>query len=627
MVNLDKISKYIFCVFVFLLPFFFIQQTGVPQVLNEKALLLVFAFIVFFIELLDVFISQKVIFRDSPIQRLMLYLSFSFFISFLFSKNIFLSFWGRPIQADSFVVFLACLVVFYCSSWLQRRDVLKVLEFFVTGSAILSILYLVQRFAKLNLSLFDNIGASSIVISIALTFLISFVFNNLNYFRKGKGYSWVKVSSMGVFFILFFVSLFLIDFKLSWFFVAIGTFFIFWRSALESGFKLKRQKAVFSLSLLLIFLSLFFLPNPWGSHYSESSLSYESSWNIAGSSLTESVKNFLIGSGPSTYQYQFSLYKDKAINLAGSSLIFNEGAIPLLTFFVTIGAVGMLFFLLLIIFFYYQGFRYFLDFKREKSDKTVNVRDILFPVVFCLSLLMFFYKIDVPFLFLLFFVLGLWDGQQKGEERVFEISGLPKNMVRAVFSLFFVFLGIVIFNFINYYRAEISYQKSIRNFENNGAVIESIQNMEKSSKLWKSSEYQIGLAQLYLIKASDDFKQRWTTDEKKEEQRNSVKENAAKAESAAKVACSIDKNSFQSWQNLGLVYENTNYLVEDRTKDALDAYNKARGLAPQNYDIYVAIGRMLEKQGRNDEALESYQKAFELYPLDEQLTKKIKALQ
>jgi hypothetical protein len=36
---------------------------------------------------------------------------------------------------------------------------------------------------------------------------------------------------------------------------------------------------------------------------------------------------------------------------------------------------------------------------------------------------------------------------------------------------------------------------------------------------------------------------------------------------------------------------------------------------------------MLEKQGKTEEALKSYEKAFELYPLDEQLTKKIKALQ
>jgi tetratricopeptide (TPR) repeat protein len=429
---------------------------------------------------------------------------------------------------------------------------------------------------------------------------------------------------MGVFFILFFISLLLIDFKLSWFFVAVGTFFIFWRSALESGFKLKRQKAIFSLSMLFVFLALFFLPNPLGSHPTEPKLSYELSWGIAENSLTESIKNFFIGSGLSTYQYQFVLYKDKAINLTSPSLIFNEGAIPLLTLFATMGTVGTLLFLFLIIFFYYQGFKYFLDFKRKNDDKTVNVRDILFPVVFCLSLAMFFYKIDIIFLTLLFFVLGLWDGQQKGEERVFEISDLSKNLARIVFSLFFIFLGLIVFNFINYYRAEAFYQKSIENYKNNGAIIESIDDMEKATRLWKSSEYQIGLSQLYLIKASDDFEQRWTTKDKKEEQRNSVKENASKAESSAKIACDIDKNNFQSWQNLGLVYENTNYLVEDRTEDALNSYNKAKDLAPQNYDIYVAIGRMLEKQGKTEEAFKLYEKAFELYPLDNQLIKKLK---
>jgi len=408
--------------------------------------------------------------------------------------------------------------------------------------------------------------------------------------------------------------------------VAIGLFFIFWRSVLESGFKFKRKKAVFSLSLLLIFLALFFLPNPLGGNYSESKLSYESSWNIAEKSLGESVKNLFIGSGPATYHYQFALYKDKAINLADPSLIFEEGAIPLLTFFTTIGALGMLFFLLLIFFFYYQGFKYFLDFAREKKDTTVNVRDILFPVVFCLSLLMFFYRIDIISLFLFFFALGLWDGQQKGEERVFEISSWSKNALRVSFSLFFIFLGIVVFNFINYYRAEFFYQLSVKNFKEKGAIIESIQNMEKASKLWKSSDYYISLSQLYLIKAGDDFKQKWTTEEKKVEQKSLVKENASKAEVTAKLSCDIDRNNFQSWQNLGLVYENTNYLVEDKTKEAMDAYGKAEKLAPQNYDIYVAMGRLLEQKQKKEEALVEYKKAFELYPLDYQLGKKIELL-
>ena len=626
MVNLEKISKYIFCVFVFLLPFFFIQPSGVSQVLNEKALLLFFAFAMVFVKLVDVFISRKVVMRDSPIQRLMAYLSMSFLLSFLFSKNLSLSFWGKPGQADSFIVFLSCLVVFYCASQLKRRDVLKILEFFVTGSAILSILYLVKRFANIHMSLFDNVAASSIVISIALALLISFVFNNVNYFRKGKGYNWVKVFSMGVFFILFFVSLFLINFKLAWFFVAVGTFFIFWRSLIESGFKFKRQKAVISLTILLAFLSLFFLPNPWGGSPSEPKLSYGSSWSIAEKSMTESFKNFFIGSGLSTYQYQFSLYKDKSINLSGSSLLFDEGSVPLLTFLATAGVLSALCLLLLICFFYFQGFRYFLDFKRAKDDKTVNVRDILFPVVFSLSLLMFFYKIDIVSLSLLFFAMGLWDGQQKGEERVFEISGMSKNVAKGVFSLLFVLLGLTVFNFINYYRAEVFSQKSIANFKDGGAITESIADMEKAERLWKATDYKILLTQLYLIKAGDDFGERWTTAEKKEEQKNSIKENASKAEAMAKSACKADRNNFQSWQNLGLVYENINHLVEDRTADALDAYNKARALAPHNYEIYVAIGRMLEKQGKAVEALDSYKQAFDLYPLDSKIEQKIKAL-
>jgi len=612
-------------VFVFFFPFFFIPQVNVSQVLNEKAFLLIFALVIFLFQLLDIFFSKKIIFRDSPLQRLTAFLIFSFLLSLLFSKNIFLSFWGRPFQADTFIVFLACFIVFYLSSTIKRRGILKILEFFVAGSAVLSILYLVKKFTGTNIAVFDSISGTAIVISMAFVVLISFVFNNLNYFRKGKSYNLLKVASMGTFFILFFVALFLINFKLAWFFVSIGTFLVFWRSMLESNFVFKRKKAILSLSLLFIFLCLFFLPNPLGGKINESRLSYESSWSIAEKSLGESVKNFIIGSGLSTYSYQFSLYKNKDFNAVDSSLIFKEGAIPLLTFFVTGGCLVVFSLLLLIAFFYYQGFRYFLGFKREKKDTTINVLDLLFPTVFCLTFLIFFYRIDVASLFLLFFTLGLWDGQQKGEEMVIEVPS--QKVAKGAFSLIFVLWGIIVFNFINYYRAEVHYQKSINNFNNQGAISESITEMEKASALWKSSDYYISLSQLYLIKASEDFGQKWTTTEKKQEQKKSIKDSAVKAEASAKIACDSDKNNFQSWQNLGLVYENTNFLVEDRTEEAIITYEKAKALAPQNYDIYVAIARLLEEDNKKSEALAEYKKAFELNPLDETVKDKINELQ
>ena len=625
MINFEKISKNIFCIFIFFFPFFFIPQLNVSQVLNEKAFLLIFAFIIFLFQLLDIFFSKKITLKDGPLQRLTIFLMSSFLISLLFSKNMFLSFWGRPFQADSFIVFLACFIIFYLSSTIKRRGILKILEFFVAGSAILSILFIIKKFTGINMSIFDSLSASAVVISVAFVVLISFVFNNLNYFRKGKSYNIAKVVSMGTFFVLFFISLILIDFKLSWFFVSIGTFLVFWRSMIESNFTIKRKKAVLSLSLLFIFLILFFLPNPFIEKIKEPKLSYESSWNIAEKSLGESFKNFLIGSGPSTYSYQFSLYKDKSFNTIDSSLIFKEGSIPLLTFFVTGGFFVILSLLLLIGFFYYQGFKYFLSFKKEKNDSSVNVLDILFPTVFCLSLLMFFYRIDIAFLFLFFSTLGLWSGQQKGEEMIIDIPS-PK-IAKTIISIIFILWSLVIVNFINYYRAELHYQKSIINYNNQGAIIESIIEMEKAAMLWKSSDYNIGLSQLYLIKASEEFEQKWTTKEKKEEQKQSIKEDALNAEAFAKIACDSDKNNFQSWQNLGLVYENTNFLIEDKTEEAIITYNKAKALAPQNYDIYVAIARLLEEDKKYDEALVEYKKAFDLNPLDETVVNKINELQ
>ncbi len=583
----------------------------------------------FLILIIKTFFDRKIIFKDGWIQRLVCLFLIIIGISTLLSKNLFLSFWGGVDQTDSFLFLIVCVLIFFLSvNTPKRRDVINILECFIGGSAVLSILFFIQNFAAIKMGLFDSLQPSAIVISLALTTLVSFIFNNINYFRGSRSsFNIIKIASAGVFFILFIMALFLMDFKISWFFVSIGMFFVFWRSIMENNFDMRSRRSLLSLVFLVVFLSLFFLPNQLNSNTPEPRLSYSDSWNIAEKTMTANTKDFFLGTGPSTFAYQFSLYKDKDLNQIGlGSLIFDQGSIPVFTFLATTGLLGMLSLLSIILVFYFQGFRYFLSFKRGEKDFSINVNDILFPVVFSSSLLLFFYKIDAIALIFIFLPLGLWVGQQRSDETVIEIADYSKNIARTVFTLIFIILLFVIFNFVNYYRSEVLYEKAVDNFKAGGDITESISSMEKASQIWKTSDNYISLSQLYLIQASQVFTEKWTTKEKQDEQKQEIKNLVLKAEGIANFACNRDPNNFQSWQNLGLVYENTNYLTEDRTDDALSVYAKAENLAPQNEDIYLAEGRLLEIKGENAEALVKYEKAFELNPMNSTTAEKIKEL-
>jgi tetratricopeptide (TPR) repeat protein len=282
--------------------------------------------------------------------------------------------------------------------------------------------------------------------------------------------------------------------------------------------------------------------------------------------------------------------------------VANEGSSMILTFAVTMGILGVVSLLALLFFFYFKGFQVFLE---EK--------DIIFPVAFSFSLLFFFAQIDIFLILIFFILLNSWI-KEKGEIGI--------NKIVIIISLaFFAFAG---FNYYNYIKADNHYNQSLNYFVSGELLGKSINEMEKSIQFFELSDYYIALSKLYLLNASQYFEERWVTQEKINEQRKMIEENIALSEKYAKKAIEIDENNFQAWQKLGLLYENINFLNEEKTEDIIYNYQKAKQLAPQNYDIYYALGRTYEESGKRDLALEEYKKAIELNPNDSELLNKIK---
>ena len=619
--NTEKLFKWTFSAFALVFPFFFLPQIDTAQALTEKAVLIFFAIVFLFIQLVDIFISKRFSLNDNLLKKIVASLALCFVFSTLLSKNISLSFWGNINEANDLLILISSFVIFFAASFLKRRDIIRILEYFVAGSAILSIMFLIQKFTNIEIALFNTPESSAVLIAIAFVVVLCFAFNNLRYFRNGPSYNYAKIISMGVFVVLFLASLLIIGYKLAWLFVAAGMFFVFWRSMLESKFNIKRKKSVLSLIMLLVFFSLFFLPNLLGKGTFEQKLSYEKSFDVSWNVLTENPKNFLFGSGLGTFAYDYSLYKGKDMGMVET--VFTEATFPFLTIITTTGIIGGALILLLFYFVYKKGFYYFINYKKENGDSSINVRDLIFPIVFCVSLLMFFYKIDSVFLFLTFFIFGLWNSQEDGEEKNIKI---PDNFIKIIFGISIVFILICIFNFINYCRAGIYYEKAINIFKDSQNTIETTNYLEKSFDLWKTSKVEIGLSQMYLIKASEELETKWTTAERKEKQKEYIKEYSKKSEEFASNACLRDPNNFETWKNLGLIYENTNSISEDRKDDAIEAYNKAIELAPYNAEIYFYLGRIYESKNDNENALYQYEKSFEFNPLDKSLTKKINSL-
>ncbi|MDD2274297.1 MAG: tetratricopeptide repeat protein [Candidatus Pacebacteria bacterium] len=556
-------TKYIYSFFLFLLPLFLITQTS----LVNTIFVIAFAFSLL---LFSFFKPQKIIYN-----KLVLLFFSSFLLSFIFSKNIYFSLWGKG--AESLFAFISIFVIF---SYFKKEYFGEIFKFFVLGNIIAVIYFFIQSFIGNEVL---NISQLSIITALSLLFLIP-------QYRDKRIIAPI---------ILFFVFLIFVDIKIAWFILSIGTFLIFYKKLVNCNFEIK--KTIPLLFILIAFLICFLIPIPSSETKEVGNISYNQSISIARGSLTESAKNLFFGSGPSTYHYQFSLYKDKEINLTNPYLVAREGSSMILTFIVTLGLLGIISLLILLSFFYFEGFKNFL-----KED------DIIFPMAFSFSLLFFFGAIDI-FIILIFFILfNSWINKRK------EIK-IDKAIIVALLIIF-VFAG---FNYFNYIKADNHYNRSLEYFLSGELLGKSINEMEKSIQSFEIGDYYIALSKLYLLNASQYFEERWVTQEKINEQRNMIEENISLSEKYAKKAIEIDKNNFQSWQKLGFLYENINFLEEEKTEDIIYNYQEAKKLAPQNYDIYYALGRAFEESGEKELALEEYKKALELNPNDNELFNKI----
>jgi tetratricopeptide (TPR) repeat protein len=218
-----------------------------------------------------------------------------------------------------------------------------------------------------------------------------------------------------------------------------------------------------------------------------------------------------------------------------------------------------------------------------------------------------------------FFVLGVWVNSNKSEEICFDLE--KRNYFLQISLIFSVllFLGGVIF-LGKQWLAEHFYKQSIREYTEQ-KFDEAITNSVRAAIMFGDGDYYVGASQLYILKASDIFNSQEAESRKKE-----IQDLASQGESLANIATSRDPQNYNVWHSLGLIYENTSFLISDKNKEALRAYEQAQKLAPYNFDVYYAIGRVFEKQGDKTNALINYEKALELNPNLVELKEKIKTL-
>ena len=624
---IDRVIKYGLYLVVFLTPLFFLPLTSLQVAQNKQTFLAVLVLSLLILWLAKIIVSGRFSFAWSKTTGAVVLLLLVMGVSTFFSGARLQSFWGMGFEADTMFSFLLYgLVFFLFSNLVSRESVASVIWVFLASSGALAAFFIIEVFSLGFGSnpWFNPVGspqALSVFLGGAFVVLLAL-------FVRGRFFAVAILSKntvqglAAVLGVLLILSLLLIGFWTAWLLVALGVAFIifsllrklsFTREDAPLGNPLKPiflPMVVLAVAMVLVFAGSSFtnlLQAP-----SEVSLTYPASFDIAQKTLQEGPKELLLGSGPATFGYQYSLHRGSLLNLSEFwQMRFEQGTAVIMTMLATMGVFGILAVLLLMAVFFWQGFR--------------NLSPL-----FVGGLYFFFSWFLYPSVFSLFFATFLFLGLQAAtlERKEFLFSQSPQK------AFFIMLIGIVLIVASMFGIWEVS-QKYIAGLEHEKGIgllsveepklAEGIGHLNKAAALDEKDWYFMDLSQAFLLQINEVI----SDPELSQEDREVIIQRAvSSAETAAVVAVQFNPKNSQNWLQLGVLYENfASINVEGALQRAETNYRKAGEIDPFNPLIALNLGRvyktaadrqkvqlvLLRQAGATDqqEAEEKLQKVYE----------------
>ena len=340
----DWVLKYSIYAVIFLVPLFFLPWTTDVLDFNKQTVLFLLVFAAMFSWMLRVLISSKLEVTISKVHIVVTVFFLAHLLSTIFSINRYGSFWGWPqSSSESLLTFIAILLFYFLlSNVFSKRDifisaiVLSCSAIIVGLTGILQLLGLfIIPFDFTKSIAFNTVGSagslgffSAIMLPLATVLLI-------------VAKKWWKIL-FGAQLIFLTLVLFLINYNIIWWaviagFMVIMIFGIMKRDIFD-GRWMSLPMFFLAVSLFLVLLS----PQLPGltQRVSEVFISQKTSVEIGLKAIKE---NPLFGSGPGTYSYNFSKFKNSEFSKGSLwNITFNQASSKVLSSLATTGILGFL---------------------------------------------------------------------------------------------------------------------------------------------------------------------------------------------------------------------------------------------------------------------------------------------
>ncbi|MBI2451236.1 MAG: tetratricopeptide repeat protein [Parcubacteria group bacterium] len=631
----EIVQKYSLYLLVFLAPIFFLPWTHSPVSVNKEFIVSSLTLISSF-AFLGATISKGQITRPKSVLNIaVLGVGLTWILSTVFSGSRIVSFGILGGSSDTLFNVLNYLLIFFLVSvtFTAKKEIKAVLSLFIVSSFLLAVLiissflnfsFLAKIFSFFHFTASSNFNflspsATSLYLAVVvITALALISFHEISGFLK-------YVFILGGLTRLF--DLALINYWLSWLVLAAGSFLVFSVKRIQDIKKSSSDKEnssspdlilppvkFFSLPLFVFMIAIIFLGA--GSHFNLG-VKLPSEINLTWHSTIDVVKNVLrrdpvFGSGPATFFSDWSKYRPSGLNFDPlfsqfADVKFNSGSSVFLTSLSTVGLLG----LVSLIFLAFSFLRIFISKIILNHNPSSFSASLLIPAA-TLFLAWFSSPLNyiIAVFFFIFLGLSLASLAEEGEIKVSQknLYGTPqKAMLLPIFLiLLMVLTGWTFYFQSKRYVAAIYFDRWSQN-KNTDYLIKAA-NLDPGQDLYLKFLADANLSKIKEIASQPQ-------DEKnKENLKNQFQQLSASAIGAATAARDKNPIDSQNWSFLAQVYESLRDFFPDISDQAIEAYQKASDLDPQNASYFYKIGSLRFAAGHFDEAKAKLLKAVELSP-------------
>ncbi|MDO8530139.1 MAG: tetratricopeptide repeat protein [bacterium] len=626
---LSRVHKMSLYLLAFLIPLWFLPVTLDLLSFQKQALLIVLVIIAGISWLAKSLSEKEVRVRASWLHIPVIVVVVATGISTFTSLWRYGSLWGWPLNvADSFLtIFFFALLYFLISSTIEtRKEFLTFIWVFCASLAVAAAYALLQLYAVFIIPLpfaravtfntVGNINSMAVLAAAMLPLALMLAF------ALKSGARWFFWAFSG----LLLLAVVLINSLNSWIVLAAGLAVLLaygiWN--MRNNVEAKWISVPMVLLIIALFFSFFRISVPASPNLPlEVSPSRDAEMTIARNALKQ---NFLFGSGPGTFSYDYAKYHETNINQTIFwNTRFTAGTSEIFDWFISKGVVGGLSLVLLILAAAGLMVRSIIRLKDDGFSQMFGV-GLLASFVGVVALQIMYHS-NFTLSFLFWVLLGGLGMFTTGEQRRMSIAS--PSFLSAASSFVFLLILISSLGFLyvggQKYAAEVQYASGIKSFSR-GETDRGITKLLSAAKLNPSVDlYWQDLSQLYISRLTQIAQNTNLTDVQKTQQAQVMATNAI---ASANKATAISPANIANWNVRGFVYRN---LIGAQGADALaiEAYEKAISLEPASPFSITELGRIYlwkaqslagqasmatQRREAFDMALEKLNKAIELKP-------------